>query len=53
MVKPTRWPSLQQRRKLWVEVHLWLGLVLGGFLTIFGVTGLMHTWNWRGSKWME
>ena len=39
MVKPTRWPSLQQRRKLWVEVHLWLGLVLGGFLTIFGITG--------------
>ncbi len=31
--------SLKARRKLWLEVHLWLGLALGLFLSIFGITG--------------
>jgi uncharacterized iron-regulated membrane protein len=31
--------SLKARRKLWLEVHLWLGLALGLFLSIFGTTG--------------
>ncbi len=30
---------LKKRRKLWLSVHLWLGLLLGFFLTVFGVTG--------------
>ncbi|MDO9106220.1 MAG: PepSY-associated TM helix domain-containing protein [Methylovulum sp.] len=31
--------QLKARRKLWLSVHLWLGLVLGLFLSIFGITG--------------
>jgi uncharacterized iron-regulated membrane protein len=31
--------KLKARRKLWLDVHLWLGLALGLFLSIFGITG--------------
>ncbi len=37
--KPLRLASLKSRRRLWLSVHLWLGLVLGLFLAIFGITG--------------
>ena len=30
---------LKKRRKFWLSVHLWLGLLLGFFLTVFGLTG--------------
>ena len=30
---------LKKRRKVWLEVHLWLGLILGFFLALLGVTG--------------
>lgn len=30
---------LKKRRKIWLSVHLWLGLLLGFFLAVFGVTG--------------
>jgi uncharacterized iron-regulated membrane protein len=30
---------LKKRRKLWLSVHLWLGLLLGFFLAVFGVSG--------------
>lgn len=30
---------LKKRRKVWLSVHLWLGLLLGFFLAVFGVTG--------------
>jgi len=31
--------KLKTRRKGWLDVHLWLGLALGLFLSIFGITG--------------
>jgi uncharacterized iron-regulated membrane protein len=31
--------TLKSRRKRWVRVHLWLGLVLGGLLSVYGITG--------------
>jgi len=30
---------LKARRKRWLDVHLWLGLTLGFFLALFGLTG--------------
>ena len=30
---------MKARRKLWLKVHLWLGLALGLLLSIFGITG--------------
>jgi len=38
-VKRNRLPSVKSRRKFWLDVHLWLGLALGLFLSIFGITG--------------
>ena len=35
----TRLLRLKTRRKLWLEVHLWLGLVAGAVLLIVGLTG--------------
>jgi uncharacterized iron-regulated membrane protein len=34
-----RYLSLKTRRKQWLKVHLWLGLLLGFFLSLFGITG--------------
>jgi len=31
--------KLKARRKNWLAVHLWLGLALGLFLSVFGITG--------------
>ena len=43
MIQPnTKQPhlaKLKARRKTWLAVHLWLGLGLGLFLSIFGITG--------------
>ncbi len=30
---------LKKRRMLWLSVHLWIGLLLGFFLAVFGLTG--------------
>jgi uncharacterized iron-regulated membrane protein len=30
---------LKKRRQRWLKVHLWLGLILGIFASIFGITG--------------
>ncbi|MGZ8235151.1 PepSY domain-containing protein, partial [Methylobacter tundripaludum] len=37
--KSLRLTRLKKRRQLWLSIHLWLGLVLGFFLAIFGITG--------------
>ncbi len=37
--KHQRLMRLKSRRKVWLDVHLWLGLILGFFLALFGVTG--------------
>jgi uncharacterized iron-regulated membrane protein len=34
-----RLTKLKTRRKLWLDVHLWLGLVLGSLLAVYGMTG--------------
>ena len=31
--------KLKFRRKAWLDIHLWLGLILGFFMAIFGLTG--------------
>jgi uncharacterized iron-regulated membrane protein len=38
-VKHQRLMRLKRRRKIWLDVHLWLGLILGFFLALFGLTG--------------
>ncbi len=38
-VEKRRLTRLKKRRKIWLDVHLWLGLLLGFFLALFGLTG--------------
>ena len=37
--KSRRLSRLKARRKLWLEIHLWLGLIAGAVLLIVGLTG--------------
>lgn len=37
--KSLRLARLKSRRQFWLSVHLWLGLILGFFFAIFGITG--------------
>ncbi|WP_426994252.1 PepSY-associated TM helix domain-containing protein [Methylomonas sp. CM2] len=37
--RTARLEGLKARRKLWLKVHLWLGLSLGLFLALIGLTG--------------
>lgn len=37
--KKTTLAKLKSRRKLWLDVHLWLGLIFGFFLALIGLTG--------------
>ncbi len=37
--RTARLQRLKARRKLWLKVHLWLGLGLGLFLAVIGITG--------------
>ena len=38
----TRLNRLKTRRKLWLDVHLWLGLALGFLLAIYGTVARME-----------
>lgn len=38
-IRAPRAGALRSWRSLWLEIHLWLGLALGLFLSIIGVTG--------------
>ncbi|MDD5036084.1 MAG: PepSY-associated TM helix domain-containing protein [Methylococcaceae bacterium] len=35
----SRLARLKARRKLWLQVHLWLGLIAGAWLVVIGLTG--------------
>jgi uncharacterized iron-regulated membrane protein len=37
--KQNRLIKLKTRRKTWLDIHLWLGLLLGLFMAIYGLTG--------------
>lgn len=39
LIFPNRLKGLKARRKLWLSLHLWLGLGFGLFLAIIGLTG--------------
>ncbi|SJM92504.1 PepSY-associated TM helix domain-containing protein [Crenothrix polyspora] len=41
----SQWVSLKVRRRFWLDIHLWLGLVLGLFISIFGITGSILVFN--------
>ncbi|MGQ0591201.1 MAG: PepSY-associated TM helix domain-containing protein [Gammaproteobacteria bacterium] len=44
---------LKARRKLWLQVHLWLGLILGLFLSVFGITGSILVFYQEIDEWLN
>ncbi|WP_292574545.1 PepSY-associated TM helix domain-containing protein, partial [Methylomonas sp.] len=44
---------LKSRRKLWLDVHLWLGLSLGFLLSIYGVTGSFLVFYAEIDEWLH
>lgn len=51
--KRNRLLKLKARRKLWLDVHLWLGLALGLFLSIFGITGSILVFHAEINEWLN
>lgn len=44
---------LKARRKRWLDVHLWLGLILGFFLAVFGLTGGILVFYQEIDSWLH
>ncbi|MCQ8130546.1 PepSY-associated TM helix domain-containing protein [Methylomonas rivi] len=44
---------LKTRRKLWLQVHLWLGLILGFLLSIYGITGSILVFHAELNEWLH
>lgn len=44
---------LKARRKLWLQVHLWLGLALGLLLSIYGITGSILVFHAEINEWLH
>ncbi|AEG01264.1 PepSY-associated TM helix domain-containing protein [Methylomonas methanica] len=44
---------LKSRRKLWLDVHLWLGLTLGFLLCIYGITGSFLVFYAEIDEWLH
>nr|WP_244310902.1 PepSY-associated TM helix domain-containing protein [Methylotuvimicrobium buryatense] len=49
----TRLNRLKNRRKLWLDVHLWLGLTLGFLLAIYGLTGSILVFHAEIDEWLN
>ena len=45
--------KLKTRRKKWLVAHLWLGLALGLFLSIFGITGSILVFYVELDEWLN
>lgn len=47
-----RLTSLKRRRKRWLSVHLWLGLLFGVYLAIVGLTGAILVFHPEIDAWL-
>lgn len=47
-----RLARLKRRRKLWLSVHLWLGLILGANLAVIGLTGSLLVYHDEIDEWL-
>lgn len=45
--------KMKVRRKLWLKVHLWLGLSLGLLLAIYGITGSILVFHDEIDEWLN
>ncbi|WP_020565855.1 PepSY-associated TM helix domain-containing protein [Methylosarcina fibrata] len=51
--KSNRLERLKSRRKLWLQVHLWLGLFVGGMLVIISLTGSVLVFWQEIDEWLN
>ncbi|NOT12941.1 MAG: PepSY domain-containing protein [Methylococcaceae bacterium] len=51
--KSRRLSRLKARRKLWLEIHLWLGLIAGAVLLIVGLTGSILVFWQEIDAWLN
>lgn len=49
----TRLTRRKARRKFWLEVHLWLGLIAGATMVIFGITGSILVFHQEIDEWLN
>jgi len=54
IVQPSaaRLARLKHRRKLWLKVHLWLGLLFGAYLAVIGLTGSILVFHDEIDEWL-
>lgn len=45
--------KLKSRRKVWLEIHLWLGLAFGFFMAVFGLTGSVLVFYSEIKEWLD
>jgi len=48
----TRLSSLKWRRKIWLNIHLWLGLFLGAYIAVIGLTGSVLAFHTEIDEWL-
>ncbi|NOT13813.1 MAG: PepSY domain-containing protein [Methylococcaceae bacterium] len=41
------------RRKLWLKIHLWLGLSIGAVWVLMGITGSINVFRWDIDEWLN
>ncbi len=51
--RAARLARLKVRRRLWLDLHLWLGLVLGLFLAVIGLTGSILVFWQELDEWLN
>lgn len=49
----SRRTSAQRRRRIWLKIHLWLGLALGAVLSVAGVTGSILVFHHEIDAWLN
>ncbi len=52
-VDSARLDRLKRRRALWLQIHLWMGLVAGFLLSIAGITGSISVFYQELDEWLN
>ena len=46
-------PKHNKLRKLWIKIHLWLGLCIGAVWVLVGLTGSINVFRWDIDEWLN
>lgn len=53
LAKPTANEKAVARRRVWLKLHLWLGLPLGAVWVLLGLTGSLNVFRWDIDEWLN